>query len=472
LAAGGGAGGLLLSFWIKRTLLAYLNAGRSAAAALVVTTDMRVLAFCVALSFGTVIIFGLIPARQATRIDLVPGLTEAAGNDAGFRGAWMRRSLVVLQIALSLTVVFAAGLLTRTLRSLQTADLGFNPDHVIALKVDPEAAGHSGAEVSRIFDEILERVRAYQGIAAACLAASTPNGSQAISMNVDVPGYVPNGPGDDISDFNFVSPAYFKTLGQPLLEGRDFRDQDDQNGPRVAIVNRKFVHKYWHDQEVIGRKFRQGGGELEVVGIVGDARDRGIKRDAQDAVYLPVKQSQTAGLTVLVRTANEPGTVIPSLVAIVRSIDRRIPVSSVLTLETQISSSLSSERILSYLSALFGALSTLLSGIGLYGVLSYSVTRRTREIGVRYAVGAQAGDIAGMFVRETVLLLMLGLVLGAPFALLSVQVFKNLLFGVSSTDWATLCFSAGVLTLAIVLAVALPLRRAARVNPLVALRYE
>ncbi len=471
LAACGGIAGLALSFWIARTLLAFLNAGRSAVSAMQVTPDAKVFAFSMALSFATAILFGLIPAWQATRPELLPGLKdEAAGGGRGCR-AVLRKALVVMQIALSLVVVFAAGLLTRTLRALETVDLGFKPNRVVALHVDPAANGYSSAGISRVLDEILRKTRLLPGVRAASLAASTPGGSMAISMSVEVPGYTPTRPGDDVVDFNFVSPSYFETVVQPLLRGRDFTERDTINTPRIAIVNEKFVRHYLGGLDPIGHKFRQGGGDVEIAGVVGDARDRSTRSGPEESVYIPEKQGQTSGLTLLVRTANDPNDLIPSLLAIVRSIDKRLPVYSVHTLDTEIEAGLSSERILDYLSALFAALAALLAGIGLYGVLSYAVTRRTREIAVRLAVGAQRSNIAFLFARESLILLLLGLIVGAPAALVSVQALKSLLFGVAATDVLTLFLSVSVLAIAGSLGIALPLWRAARMNPVAALRH-
>ncbi|MDQ2712815.1 MAG: ABC transporter permease [Acidobacteriota bacterium] len=208
------------------------------------------------------------------------------------------------QIALSLVVVFAAGLLTRTLQGLETVDLGFKPDRVLALNVDPAANGYSSADASRILDEILRRTRSLPGVRAASLAASTPGGSMAISMSVEVPGYTPTRPGDDIADFNFISPSYFQTVGQPQLRGRDFTQGDDKTSTRVAIVNEKFARHFFDDQNPVGRKFRQGGSEVEIAGVVGDARDRDTRKGPEAAVYLPEKQGQTSGLTLLVRTVS------------------------------------------------------------------------------------------------------------------------------------------------------------------------
>ncbi len=472
LAACGGAFGTALSLWISSTLVAFLNAGRSPVSALQVRPDLNVLAFSITLSFATAILFGLVPASQATRPSLLPGLKQERPGGPQWSRSLFRGTLLVVQIALSLVVVFAAGLLTRTLRSLETIDLGFKPDQVIALRVDPAAAGHSSADVSRILEDILTRARVLPGVRAASLAASTPNGSMAISMTIDVPGYTPKRGEDNIADFNFISSDYFHTLDQPFLRGRDFRDADDQNAPRVAIVNEKFVRDYFAGQDPLGRKFRQGGSDLEIIGVVANARDRGIRNGPEDAVYLPEKQAQTSGLTVLVRSQYQPAAILPSLLAIVKSIDRRTPVLSAQTLATEVEAGLSTERILGYLSTLFAILATLLAGIGLYGVLAYSVVRRTREIGVRFAVGAQRRHVAALFAAESGLWLLVGLSIGGALALACARAFEGLLFGVAGTDPVTLSLSILLLAIAACLGMAMPLWRATRVDPIVALRAE
>jgi predicted permease len=472
LAAGGGVAGVALSLWINSTLVAFMNTGRSASTAIHVAPDGRVLAFSILLSFATAILFGLIPAWQATRPDLLPGLKQDPAANGPASRVLLRRSLVVIQIALSLVIIFAAGLLTRTLRTMTTADVGFQPDRVIALNVDPAANGHSSAETSTILDELLSRARALPGVQAASLAAGAPGASMGISMSIEVPGYTPKAAGDDIVNFSSISPRYFKTLGQSLLRGRDFNERDNKNGPRVAIVNQKFVRHYFGGRDPIGRKFTQGGGELEIAGVVADARDHGVRNGPAETVYLPEKQAQTSGLTLLVRTAVDPQRTIPSLLAIAHSIDPRMPVFSVHTLDVDVEAGLTTERILGYLSTLFAALATLLAGIGLYGVLAYSIVRRTREIGIRFAVGAQRSDIASLFARESLTLVLAGLTIGAPVALVSAYALRSLLFGVAATDSITLLISVVVLALAALLATSIPLWRAARVNPVIALRWE
>lgn len=308
---------------------------------------------------------------------------------------------------------------------------------------------------------------------AASLAATPPNGSMGISMSVGVPGFVSKEGGSEvIAYFNFISPQYFETLGQSLLRGRDFTERDNKNAPRVAIVNEKFARHYFSGRDPVGRKLLQGGGSFEIVGVVADARDQNVRKGPEETVYLVEKQSQTSGLTILVRTTDDPRRIIPALLGIVQTVDRRLPVLSIPTLDVDVQAGLSSERILGYLSTLFAALATLLAGIGLYGVLAYSVVRRTHEIGVRFAIGAQRRDVAGLFARESFVLVLVGLAVGTPVALGSARALRSLLFGVGATDPLTLIISVVVLALAAFLATSIPLWRAARVSPIIALRWE
>lgn len=471
LAAGGGLAGIGMSLWITRTLLSFLNAGRSAVYALHITADGRVLTFSLLLSSLTALLFGLAPAIHATRPSLLPGLHGSAAAGAP-RSAFFRRSLIVIQIALSLAIVFAAGLLTRTLRALQTVDLGFQPDRVIALNVDPAAAGYSASESSDLLDKLLRRARSVPGVKAATLALSPPNGSMVLTTSVDVPGYTPKAGRDNLAYVNFISSGYFETLGQSLLRGRDFDEHDGRNAARVAIVNRKFVQHYFEGRDPLGRKIREGNSESEIVGVVSDSRDFGIRKGPLETVYLPETQSQTSGLTLLVRTIDAPRRAIPTLLALVRAVASRLAVFSVHTLDVDVDAGLSTERILAYLSSLFAALAALLAAIGFYGVLAYSVTRRTREIGVRFAVGAQRRNVVALFARESLSLVLLGFVLGALAALAVARSLQSLLFGIAAADPLTLFLSLLVLALVAVAATVFPLWRAVRVSPSIALRHE
>jgi predicted permease len=472
LAVCGGMAGIALSFLIENTLLAFLNVGRSPTSALHVVPDANVLLFSVLLTFATAILFGLGPALHATRPDLVAGLKEqAAGSTPA--GILLRRSFVVSQIALSLIVIFGAGLLTRTLRNLTTIDLGFQPARVIAVKLDPAADNRSAADLSTMFDEILQRIRDLPGVDVASLALTIPEGGTAISTPVSVPGYTPKPVrGDDIVTFNFVSPHYFETLGQPIIRGRDFNEHDNGKSALVAIVNERFVQHYFEGRNPVGHRFRTGGEDVEIVGVAKDARDQGIRNGPAETAYMPVSQGPASSLTILVRADKDTQRIVPLLVQVVESLDQHMPILSVRTLDLDIDAGISSERILGYLSSLLAGLTTLLAGIGLYGLVAYSVTRRTREIGVRIALGAQRREVAGLFARESLALLMIGLVIGGPFALISARVLRSVLFGVAANDPLTFSTSLLVLAIAALLATSIPLWRASRVNPMVALRWE
>jgi len=457
LALAGGAAGVALSVWISQTLIAFLNSARSSVYALHIAPDMPVLGFAILLSLATAILFGWAPAWQSTR------------PNAPLGRVLMRRCLVVFQIALSVVIIFAAGLLTRTLRSLTTLDLGFQPDRIIALVADPAASGHSADEASAIFDEMLKRTRELPGVKAASLAANPPLGPSSFSTSIRVPGLT----WEPVVLFDFVSPHYFETLGQPLLRGRDFNERDNEKAVRVSIVNEKFVRHYFSGVNPVGRKFQEGQArdDIEIVGVAGDAREGSPRHDVYETVYLPQKQGRTSGLTLLART-DDPRAVIPSLIGIVHRIDGHMPIYSVHTLQIDLQAGFSSERILGFLSTLFAALATLLAGIGLYGVLAYSVARRRREIGIRFAVGAQRRDVARLFARESLILVLAGMAIGAPVAMLAARALRGLLFGVAGTDPLTLLASVAALALAAVLATSIPLTRAARIDPVTALRHE
>lgn len=474
LAFCGGALGVLFSFWITNTLLAFLNVGRSAVYALHVSPDSTVLWFAMALSFATAILFGLAPAWQATQPDFIPSLKqEASGGVRPGDRTSLRKFLVVAQVALSLVVLFAAGLLTRTLRSLQTVNLGFQREKVIALSIDTDVSGYSNAQASQIQDEILRRLRLFPGVQAVSLVVFAPFSGNAMTMGVEVPGFAAKNPDELHVIFNTISPGYFNTLNQPRLLGRDFSENDTQKTQKVAIVNEKFVQHYFAGRSPLGQHIKsEEKTDIEIVGVVANARNINLRQQPTDTVYLPEKQTYNSGLTFLLRTQIDLPELTPSLYALVRNVDKKAALSSIRTLDSQIDAGLSSERILSYLSGLFAGLATLLTGIGLYGVIAYAVTRRTREIGVRFAIGAQRADVAKLFLRESLVVISVGMIVGIPLALASVTALKSLLFGLTATDLPTLLISVALLIVAGLIATALPLRQAMRVDPLWALRYE
>ncbi len=470
IACSGGLLGLVLALWIVDTLVAYLNAGLSGGSTLRVGLDPLVIGFSILLSLLTALLFGLVPAWQSARPQIVPELKGSPGGQVSLGGVRMRRFLIVFQIALSLVILFAAGLLTRTLRSLKTIDLGFDPTRVIALNVDPAMNGHTPAESERVFDEILGRLRAHPTIAAASLAVVAPLEGSAISLNFEVPGHTKKS-SDVQTNFNMISPGYFKTLNQALMAGRDFTDRDVKKMPAVAIVNKLFVDQYMPGQNPIGRSIKMGG-DIEIVGVTQDSRYQDLRETPCPLIYLPAKQTTNSGYTMLIRTRLESRKAIADIKDTVRSVDSRLPIFRVREMQDQINQGISPERVLSFLSTLFSALATLLCGMGIYGLIAYAVSRRTREIGLRFALGAQKIDVANLFLRESVVLVAIGIVAGIPLALASTRMMKSVLYGVQPGDPVTLSLTIAIFSVAGLLASLLPVLKAAKIEPLEALRDE
>ncbi|HEX4807830.1 MAG TPA: ABC transporter permease [Bryobacteraceae bacterium] len=470
LGIGGGILGLGLSFWMTRILLHFLNAGESGRLALRIAPDPVVFAFAAGLSIVTALLFALAPAWQSTQLSLTPSLKGEAGNTGAYAG--LRRLLVVVQISVSVVVLVAAGLLTKTLETLRTVDLGFQPEHVIVLSVDPSMKGYSQSAANTFYENLLDRVKQVPGVTSASLAVLTPMDGTNISMPIEVPGYVPPNRENPTPEFNTIAPGYFATLSQRILEGRDFSGRDSSAGPRVAIVNQEFAKRFFAGRDPIGRKFREGGSDVEVIGIVRDAREGGLRYGIEPTVYFPTQQSMSTFLTLLVRTKVEPAALTPQLRAVIRSLDPRLPAFNVRTLQEQIDRGLSNEQVLSFLSTLFSILTTLLAAIGLYGIVSYAVSRRTREIGVRVAIGAQRSDIRRLFLRETLLVVGVGLAVGLPLSFVATRALKSLLYGVKPGDPSALAIAGATILLASLLATTLPMRKATRVDPMQALRYD
>jgi predicted permease len=383
----------------------------------------------------------------------------------------MRRLLIVFQIALSLMILFAAGLLTRTLSGLKTIDLGFNPARVITLKIDPAMNGYPPDETDRVFDEVLSRLRRQPGTEAASLAVVTPLEGSMISLALSIPGRSKKS-SDVQTNFNMISADYFKTLNQPLLAGRDFSDLDVRKAPNVAIVNQMFAAQYMAGQNPIGRHFRVGDADTEIVGLVKNSRYQTLREETWPLVYLPAKQTQSSGYTLLIRSRLETRVAVAGIQRAIRSIDAKLPIYQIRELQDEIDQGISSERVLSFLSTLFGALATLLSTMGIYGLIAYAVARRTREIGLRFAIGAQKLDVAKLFLRESLLLVAAGILAGIPLAVAATRVLNSLLYGVAAGDPAILTFAVLIFLLAALLATLLPVLRAARIDPIRALRYE
>jgi putative ABC transport system permease protein len=478
LAVGGGAAGLLLAMWGGRGLLAMLPFD-GLTATISADPDWRILAFtgCVSLLCG--VAFGLAPALQTTSPDLASAMkAQTGGIVSSGAQVMLRKGLVVAQIALSLVLLTGAGLFLRSMRNLKSVDLGFRADHLTSFAVQPALNGYSAPRAIALFDTLQQRLAGLPGVRA---VGSTQiplltNGNW--QSSVTVPGYQSK-ENDTSPNVVSISTAYFAALGIPLAAGREFRTSDDTAAPPVAVVNETFAQFYFGDAFPVGRQFYFTGDATKrpvmVVGVVKDGKYTDIREEKQRFIFCPYSQHyipNMGGMTYYVRTSQEAGLIAASLRHTVREIDASLPVYGMKTMDRQIDDNLFSDRIVSLLSAFFGVLATLLAAIGLYGVMSYMVTRRTREIGIRMALGAGQAEVLGLVMCEVIILAAIGIAVAIPLAIALSNLAKSLLYGMTPHDALPLIGATTVLVMTALAAGYIPAARAARVDPLVALRND
>jgi predicted permease len=469
----GGALGVLVAIWLTDLLRRFQPPDQ--AFELTGDVSLRLLAFTAAISVLTGIVFGLAPAWQAAQTNPAPELKAgAAATDPRGWFRTLRHALVVVQVALSLVVLVCAGLFARSLVSLRRIDPGFSPSRVVVLSLDLSLSKYTLAQAAAFYERLLDRARALPGVESASVASITPLSGHSPGFGFRrVEGYEPKPNEFPWADANFISSDYFRTLGVQLVSGRDFNSTDGAASPRVAIVDEAFVQRYRGGDYSVGwHVYLDGPEPSEVVGIVRSVRGRNLGQAPQQMVFCPVTQKPGAALTLIVRTGIDPAATLAGLRTLVPSLDPGVPVFQARTLNEQISGSLAFQRLDSILLAGFGALTLLLAALGLYGVLAYSISRRTREIGVRLALGARISDIFDLVLRQGFRLLAIGIVLGLGGAIATTTLLRSQLFGVSPFD--PLVFGAVTFLLFLVAALAcfLPARRAASVDPMVALRAE
>ena len=479
LSVAGGALGVLVAAWLT-ALLAHFRPPDQAFE-LTGDIDLRLLAVTAAVSIVTGLLFGLAPAWQASSTDPVGDLKAGAG--ATEPRSWrrtLRHALVVMQVALSLVVLVCAGLFSRSLRQLQRLDPGFEPSRVVVASFDLVLSNYNASQVAAFYDRLLARVRTLPGIEAASLAMNTPLDGFSPAWSVDrIEGYQLKPDEHPWAHGNSVSPDYFRTLGVPLLSGRDFNDRDTATSPRVAIVDEAFVQTYRAGDLSVGWHLflppddDQGSPTpIEVVGIARSVRGRSLTEAPARIVYWPNTQQPWHALTLAVRTGLDPAATVATLRSAVQSLDSGVPVFNVRTLEQQLDGSLALQRLAATLLDGFGALTLALVALGLYGVLAYSVSRRTREFGIRLALGARLADIRSLVLGHGFRLVALGTLLGLGGAVAGTRLLRAQLFDVSPLDG--LVFAGVTLLLLAVAALScwLPTRRATRVDPVIALRAE
>jgi putative ABC transport system permease protein len=481
LALCGGAAGIMVAIWGTDAILSLFAVGPSP---LLIDTSLnvRVLAFTAAVVVLTGIGFGVVPAFRSTRLDLAPALKDGAVTLDGTRGPTLGRALVVAQIALCVLIVTAAGLLARSLGNLQSFNAGFDRENILLADVDAAATTLSPGGRVGLYSDLLERLRALPGVRSASLSTRSPIDFSSQVRRIDVPG-VPVVPGQGVST-NMVTPEYFETFGIHLIQGRGFAAQDRQNTPRVALVSESMARFYFGSSDPIGRTFQLGGGQQKttIVGVVEDVRHERLRLDVPPKMIYTLLAQRTAALdgtagvpnqlTVTLRTNMDPGALASTLRNEVRAVSKDVMVPYLRTMNEQIDAALVPEQLLAMLSTGFAVVALLLACIGLYGVMAYNVTRRTREIGIRMALGALPRTVLYRVLRETFAVSTMGVALGSLIALAVTRALSTFLFGLTPHDPATLLGTGRLLLLVSLVAGFLPARHAATVDPVRVLRNE
>jgi predicted permease len=499
----GGVMGLGVAFAATHALLTFVRRG-NAYIPMSPTPDAGVLLFTLGVSALTGILFGLAPSIQAARPGSRGALSSGSRTAQGGGGKQARfwpKALVTAQVMLSLVLLVMAGLFLRTLRNLQDQDYGFERSHLLLADIGEQLAGYEPHQVAALHQALLDRLSAIPGVRSAALSATPPISSGSWSSNISLSGYTPGPKENMVSNLNRVSGRYFETAGIPIVAGRGITPADSANSLKVAVVSQTIARRFYPRGNAIGQQLTieidSVKGPWQIVGIVRDTK-AGDPRDTNPVrmTYIPLSQIETflpAGAaaatangktapreenqdcyarTILMRTSSDPAKAIPDLRAAVAGVDPNLPLLQITTIHDQVSELISHDELISTLISIFSVLALLLAAIGLYGVMSYNVARRTNEIGIRLALGAQGGSVLRMIMGESLLLLAIGVVLGLPLAMMATQIVKHQLFAMDAIDPVSFVAAVLVASLMTVLSSWLPARRAAKVDPVTALRCE
>jgi predicted permease len=484
LALCGGAAGLVFAGWGSRLLLGFFV---SPERILTVSTspDGRVLAFTFAVSAVTGVLFGLAPAWQSATPAISPILQNEAPSAGGGRGR-LRRVLIVSQVALSLVLLIGAGLFVRTLHNLVTLDAGLDTEHILSFAVDPGENGYDAIRARQFLKTLVARLQASPGVIAAGVATHSllEGGSWNTAMTIE------NRPADSgrrrVTLNNMITPGYFDAMGMHLVSGRAFDDRDERLATtrrendvfRVAIANQAFVAQYLEGEQAVGRRIGFGDDPgtptpIEIVGVVSDAKYTSVRDAIRPQLFFSILEwADPRNFVLYLRTSADPAAMVGPARAVLHDLDPILPMHDVHTLEQKVDESLANERLLASLSAIFGLLATLLAMVGLYGVVAYMVTTRTREIGIRMAIGALAHDVLWLILRDVVWMVAAGIALALPLAWVSTRLVQGQLYGVTPIDPTAIAAAVSVLLVVATIAGLIPARRAARMNPMTALRRD
>ncbi|MFL6452313.1 MAG: ABC transporter permease [Bryobacteraceae bacterium] len=477
LSLAGGLAGLALAFWTDHALISLLPPS-STPLKLSSVPDLRILGFNLGLSVVTGLLFGLLPAFQATRPNIAGTLKDQAGSVSGGTSTGIRKGLVVAQVSLSLILLIGAGLFIRSLRALQELDPGFHTSNLLAFKVNPALNGYTPERTRAFYDQLRENLQGLPGADRAALAVMPVLEGDEWDQWVTIDSYSPKTGELPDPHMNFVYPEYFDALGIPFLTGRDFRMNDALGSAKVCVINDAFAKKYFGTVNAVGHKIGMGidpgtKTDITVIGVVRGTKYESMRDEVPVEVFRPYRQMEFAtGVTGYVRTRSTPEQMFNIIRKRVHDLDANLPVFDMITLEKQMENSLVTERLVTSLSTGFGLLATLLAAIGLYGVMAYTVTRRTREIGIRMAIGAAKPHVLWLIMREVLVLLGIGMVIALPLSWALTQSVRSQLYGIQPTDPLSVAAATFGIAAVAMLAGYLPARRATKVHPMLALRYE
>ena len=472
LALIGGGLALLLTLWTRELLFGF----QEIPSTLDLSADGRILAFTLGVTVATAFLFGLLPALQATRADVLSALKDEGAAVVGGSGHnRLRRLLVVTQVALSLVLLVGAGLILRSLHAALTFDPGYDADKVLVARVDLDRNDYSPVAGQQFYARLNEELTALPDVETVSLARIVPlsgwNRTNSLTM---IDGQTLTEQDDTLVQVNVVGSDYFRTLGIPMLRGREFGEQDSADAAPVVMINDQMARRHWPGRDPVGQKIQLGpdSPEREIIGVVATGKYVSLREPASTFVYLPLQQNYESGAAIHIRAAGNPELLVPAVREIVRGLDRDLPVFSIQTLADQRRRSLSQEQLLGSLLGIFGLVALVLAAIGIYGVIAYSVSQRTREVGVRMALGARGSDILRLVVGHGMGLALVGVAVGLAASVGLARLTSSFLFGVTAGDPLTFGGITLLLVLVALLACSLPARRATRVSPITALRHE
>jgi predicted permease len=481
LAVLGAAGGLLLAWWGSRTLLVLASDG--SAIPLDLSLDARVLAFTLIVSFAAVALFGLVPALRASRVDFATTLRANArtvtGGALGHRGrrAPMGSVLIGAQVAMSVVLLAGAAMFARSLRNVQSVDVGLDRDHLLIADVDITPGGYRRDRLANLAHTMRDRLAAVPGVNAVTYSENGIFSGTEWHTEIQVPGFVMRAPGDSTIAIDNVGPGYVRAIGGRLLAGRDIVPDDEGRAARVALVNQAFAKFYFPGVSAVGKVFNLQKIAVEIVGVLADTRDHALDGNPDRRVYYVYTPADTAGsnpgaLRFAIRTNGDPAALVPQVRKTIVAAEPMLPIDGIDPLPVLMRQSIREERLVASLASAFGGLALLLASIGLYGVMAYAITRRTGELGLRAALGAQRGDVMRMVLTDALRLVAAGMIIGVPLALASARLLQAQLHGVAAVDPVSIAVALLVLSASAVVAALVPALRASRVSPLVALQAD